>query len=100
MLTGHLTRQRLLPTTEQELQAQLQLEKRAQKDMRNHQVAAEAAANRAAELAEMGKTLHTDAMLQQIADTSRSAALATGTTMEEAHASDATTIAMARAEKH
>ena len=47
----------------------------------------------------MEKALHTDAILQQIADTSRSAALAVGATQEEAHAARATTLAMARAEQ-
>jgi hypothetical protein len=83
---------------EQELQAQL--EKRAQKDLRKQHAAAKAIANKAAELAEMEKTLHIDAMLQQIADTSRSEALAAGATEEESHATCATTIAIARAKKY
>ena len=43
MLTEHLTGQRQLPTTEQELHTQL--EKRALKDLRKQHVAAEAVAN-------------------------------------------------------
>ena len=62
MLTKHLTGQRQLPATEQELR--LQLEKRALKDHRKQQAAAEAATNRAMERAEMETTLHTDAILQ------------------------------------
>ena len=74
MLTEHLTGQRQLPATEQELHSQL--EKRALKDHRKQQAAAEAAANRAAERAEMETYMHTNAILQQVADTTRSAALA------------------------
>jgi hypothetical protein len=98
MLTNHLTRPRLLLATEHKLHAQL--EKRAQKDLRKQQVVAEATANRAAELADMGKALHTDVMLQQITDTTRSEALAAGAIEEEAHATGATTTAIARAEKN
>ena len=47
----------------------------------------------------MKTTLHTDAILQHIADTTRSAALATGATKEEAYEARTTTLAMARAEK-
>jgi hypothetical protein len=97
MLTAHLTRQRLLPATEQELQAQL--EKRTHKEIRKQQAAANTTANRAAEIAEMEKTLHTDAMLQQITDKSRNAALAAGAIEEEAHATIAKALAMAKA-KH
>ena len=97
MLTEHLTGQRQLPTTEQELHTQL--EKRALKDFIKHQAAAEAAANRATERAEMETALHADAILQQIADKARSEALAAGATEKEAHAAGETTIAMARAER-
>jgi hypothetical protein len=82
---------------EQELRTQI--EKRALKDIEKQQAATEAAANRAAERAEMETALHTDAILQQIADTTRSAALATGATKEEAYEARTTTLAMARAEK-
>ena len=95
MLTEHLTGQRLLPATEQELQAQL--EKRAHKELRNQQAAGKTSAHRAAEMAEMEKAIHTDAMLQQIADTSRNAALAARATKEEAHEACATTLATSRA---
>ena len=84
MLTEHLTGQRRLPATEHELYSQL--EKRALKDLRKQQATIEAVANRAAERAEMETTLHTDAILQQIADTARNAALVVGATEEEAHA--------------
>ncbi len=46
----------------------------------------------------MEKTLHTDAILQQIADTTRNASLAAGAAEEEAYADGATTLDMARAE--
>ena len=98
MLTKHLTGQRQLPATDQELHTQL--EKRALKDLRKHQAVAEATANIAAERAEMETSLHADALLQQIADKARSKALVAGATEEEAHAARATTLAMARAEQH
>ena len=98
MLTEHLTGQRQLPATEQELHTQL--EKRALKDLRKQQAAAEAAANKAAERAEMETTLHTDALQQQIAEKARSEARATGATEKEAQAAGETTLAMARAERH
>jgi len=98
MLTEHLTGQRQLPATEQELHTQL--EKRALKDIKKQQAAAEAAANRAAEKAEMEEALHTDALLQHIAETARSAALAVGATEEEANAARTTTLDMARAAQH
>jgi len=97
MLTEHLTGQRQLPATEQELHTQL--EKRTFKDLKKQQSAAKAAANKAAERAEMETTLHADALLQQIADTSRSEALAAGAIKEEARAAGATALAMARAER-
>ena len=96
MLTEHLTVQRTLPAMEEELQAQL--EKRAHKVLRKQQATAETATNKAAEMAEMEKALQTDAMLKKTADTSRNMALAVGSTEEEAHASGATSLAMARAE--
>ena len=74
MLTKHSTGQRQLPATEHELHPQL--EKRALKDHRKQQTAAKAAAYKAMESAEVETTIHSDALLQQIADTSRSAALA------------------------
>ena len=95
MLTEHLTGQRQLPATEQELLTQL--EKRAIKDIRKQQAAAEVAANRAAERAEMEAALHTDALLQQIAVTTRNAALAARATKEEANASGTTALDTARA---
>ena len=73
---------------------------RKEKDLRKQQAAAEAADNRAAERAEMEIALHTDALLQQIADKARSDALAAGATEEEANATGATTLAMAIAERH
>ena len=48
----------------------------------------------------METSLHTDAILQQIADTARSAALAAGATEEEAHAAGTAALAMARAKQH
>ena len=78
MLTEHLTGQHQLPATEQELHTQL--EKQVLKDLKKQQAAAKAAANRAAERAEMETTLHIYAILQQIADIARSAALAVGAT--------------------
>jgi hypothetical protein len=78
VLTQNLTGQCQLPATEQELHAQL--EKRALKELRKQQAAAKAAANRAAERAEMETAMHIDAILQQIADTTRNAALAAGAT--------------------
>jgi hypothetical protein len=45
----------------------------------------------------MEAALHTYALLQQIAETARSAALATGATEEEANAAGTTTLDMARA---
>ena len=68
--------------------------------MRKQEAAAGSTTKRSAEIAEMEKTLHTDAMLHQIADTTRNATLAARAIEEEAHAPSATTIAMARAEKH
>jgi hypothetical protein len=47
-----------------------------------------------------GKPLHTNAMLQHIANTTRSETLVVGATEEEAHVAGATTIAIARAEKY
>ena len=96
MLTKHLTERRLLSATEQELQ--VQMEKRAHKKLRKKKAAAKTTAKRAAEIAEMETTLHTNAMLQHIADTRRNAALASRATEEEAHATSTTSIAMARAE--
>ena len=60
MLIEHLTGQRQLPATEQELHTQL--ENRAFKDIRKQQAAAEASANTAAERAEMETTLHAYAL--------------------------------------
>ena len=51
MLTEHLTGQRQLPATEQELHAQL--EKRAHKELGKQRAAAETTTNIAAERAEM-----------------------------------------------
>ena len=98
MLTEHLTGQRQLPATEQKLHTQL--EKRALKDIRKQQAAAEAASNRAGERAEMEAALHTDALLQQIAVTARNAALAAGATEEEANAAGTTSLDTARAAQH
>ena len=56
MLTKQLTRQRLLPTIEQELHALL--EKRAQNKQRKQHAAAKAVAYRATEHAEIDKSLH------------------------------------------
>jgi hypothetical protein len=46
LLTEHLTRQRSIPSTESELQTHL--ERRAARELKRQQVAAEAAANKAA----------------------------------------------------
>jgi hypothetical protein len=62
MLTEHLTGQRQLTETEQELHSQL--EKRAFKDLKKQQAAAKAAAYKAAERVEIETVLHTDAILQ------------------------------------
>ena len=97
MLTKHLTGHRLLPATEQELQAHL--EKRAHKELSKQHAAAKTAADKAAEMAEMEKALRTYAMLQYIADTTRNVALSAEATEEEANATGVTTLATARA-KH
>ena len=51
LLTEHLTGQRLLPSTEVELQQQLK--KRAQRDLKNHRATAEEIANRQAPKGEL-----------------------------------------------
>ena len=48
----------------------------------------------------MGATLHIDALLQQIAETTRSAALAAGATEEEANAPGTTTLDTAMSAQH
>ena len=47
------------------------MKKKAQKELRKQHAAAEAAANIAVEHAEMKKALHSDAILQHIADGSK-----------------------------
>ena len=82
LITEDLTRQRLLPSTEQELQ-QLP-EKRAQRDIRKQQVAAEAAANiQAHKHAREEQAAHEAAMAAHLGQQAMAAALAAGATPEE-----------------
>ena len=93
LLTEHLTGQRTLPCTEQELQKLL--ERKAEKEVKRHQAEAEAAANRAAE--ELMKA-HEAAMATHLAQQAIAAAMAAGATHDEAIAAgqaemEATTVA-------
>ena len=76
------------------------MEKRTQKDQKKQQAAARAASDRASEHAEVENVLLVDAMMQHVADTTRSDALATRATGEEAHATSETTFAVAKAGKY
>ena len=82
LLTEHLTGQRLLPSTEQELQQHL--EKQAQREIRKQVAAAEAAAHKAAtQQAETEKAALEAAMAAHLAQQAMGAALAAEATQEE-----------------
>ena len=78
LLTEHLTRQRTLPSTEQELQTLL--ERKAKKEIKRQHAAAEAAANSAAD---EQTEAHEAAMAAHLAHQAMAAALAARATNEE-----------------
>jgi len=80
LLTEHLTGQRSLPATEEELQTHL--ERRAAREHKRQQAAAEAAANKAA--ADQDRADHEAAMAAHMAQQAMASALAAGATNEEA----------------
>ena len=87
LLTEHLTWQRSLPSTESELQTHL--ERRATRELKRQQVAAETAANKAAE--DQDRADHEAAMAAHMAQQAMERALAAGATHEEAIAAGVTT---------
>jgi len=80
LFTEHLTGQRSLPSTEAELQTHL--ERRAARDLKRQQTAAEAASNKAA--ADQDRSDHEAAMDAHMAQQAMAIALAAGATHEEA----------------
>jgi flagellar hook-basal body complex protein FliE len=91
LLTEHLTGQRTLPSTEQELQSLL--ERKANKEIKRQQAAAEAAANRAAE---EQVEAHEAAMAAHLAQQAMAEALAAGATQDEAIAAGRAAMEAAR----
>jgi hypothetical protein len=82
LLTEHLTWQRTLPSTEAELQTHM--ERRAAKELKRHQVAAEAVAKAAAD---QDKADHEAALAAHVGQQAMATTLAAGATNEEAIAS-------------
>ena len=90
LLTEHLTRQRTLPSTEQELQKLL--ERKAKKEIKRQQAAVEAATNTAAE---EQMEAHEAATTAHLAQHAMQAALAAGATHDEAIAAGQAVMAAA-----
>ena len=99
LLTEHLTGQRQLPSTEQELHQHL--EKQAQREIKKQMAAAEVAANVAAtQHAEAEKAALEAAMAPHLAQTTKVATLAAGATIEQKDAEAAEAIGGVRTGHH